>query len=392
MKRTLSKLLALVLIVTVIGAMAAVPAMASESPSNLNNSDVTITKHLVLIGTEYAPEVTFTYTIANGSAVGGSTGNYPIYAGTLETPITATVAYSSSSTVSDNFTSTDTALNGQHYADGAITVSGITDPTMYERPGIYRYTITESAVSAPYTIEDDDVRYIDVYVEYTTVAGVGDSLTVSKVILYDSALSYSTDGTTSSDGGTLGADDKTTDFTNSYETHSLTFSKTVTGNQGDKTKEFTFHVVADTSTQFTAGDKFKITMTNVSFPEGSELSSTTIFVTGEQLNNGFDLLLKNDSSIVIEGIPATHKVTITENPEGYTQSFAGTGSLSTDTTQHSATATLSSDATVEFQNTLTGVIPTGILLTVAPFAVGLLLFGSIVIFLAAKKRRAEDED
>ena len=62
------------------------------------------------------------------------------------------------------------------------------------------------------------------------------------------------------------------------------------------------------------------------------------------------------------------------------------------TSENSAVVELSEDGSVQFHNDLTGAIPTGILLTVAPFAVGLLLFGSIVIFLAAKKRRAEDED
>ena len=50
------------------------------------------------------------------------------------------------------------------------------------------------------------------------------------------------------------------------------------------------------------------------------------------------------------------------------------------------------DITAAFTNTKQGVVPTGVLLTVAPFAIGLLLFGALaVFFVARKKKRAEEE-
>ena len=42
---------------------------------------------------------------------------------------------------------------------------------------------------------------------------------------------------------------------------------------------------------------------------------------------------------------------------------------------------------VAFTNTRTGIIPTGILLTIAPFAIGILVFGAIIIFIVIKRKR-----
>ena len=45
-----------------------------------------------------------------------------------------------------------------------------------------------------------------------------------------------------------------------------------------------------------------------------------------------------------------------------------------------------------FTNERNGIVPTGVLLTVAPFAIGLLLFGALAIFfIARKKKKAEEE-
>jgi hypothetical protein len=40
-----------------------------------------------------------------------------------------------------------------------------------------------------------------------------------------------------------------------------------------------------------------------------------------------------------------------------------------------------------YTNDRTGIIPTGVLLTIAPFAIGILLFGALIIFFIAKRRR-----
>jgi hypothetical protein len=43
---------------------------------------------------------------------------------------------------------------------------------------------------------------------------------------------------------------------------------------------------------------------------------------------------------------------------------------------------------VGFTNTRTGVIPTGVIITVAPFAIGILVFGAIMLYVVNRRRRA----
>ena len=49
---------------------------------------------------------------------------------------------------------------------------------------------------------------------------------------------------------------------------------------------------------------------------------------------------------------------------------------------------MDADHTAAFTNTRQGVIPTGVIMTVAPFAIGLCLFAAVVIFMVNKRRRA----
>ena len=62
------------------------------------------------------------------------------------------------------------------------------------------------------------------------------------------------------------------------------------------------------------------------------------------------------------------------------------------TVSGTATVTNGTAKTVAFTNTRNGIIPTGIILTIAPFAIGLLVFGAVVVFLVAKKRRKYEEE
>ena len=49
--------------------------------------------------------------------------------------------------------------------------------------------------------------------------------------------------------------------------------------------------------------------------------------------------------------------------------------------------TLNSDHSVAFTNTRNGIIPTGIIMTIAPFAIGICVFGAVFIFIICRKKR-----
>ena len=84
--------------------------------------------------------------------------------------------------------------------------------------------------------------------------------------------------------------------------------------------------------------------------------------------------------------------TVTEDAEDYTATHVIDGGNSVTGNSSGALTLTNADRTVAFTNTREGIIPTGVLLTIAPFAIGLLLFGALAVFLIArKKRRTEDE-
>ena len=107
--------------------------------------------------------------------------------------------------------------------------------------------------------------------------------------------------------------------------------------------------------------------------------------------------LKDGQYITIKGLPEGYTYELSEDAEDYTSSNGisaaeGKGGEA-DSDPVSNTTAVTADVKTGFTNDRTGVIPTGVLLTIAPFAIGLLLFGALgIFFVARKKRRVEDEE
>jgi len=391
MKKSVSKLMALMLIIALVSSFAAFSASAESSQGDITTGTITIDAYLVLEGTEIAPLADLNFTIANGTAV-TENDKMPILAGKLNESITKTVQFTYASPVTKNFTSTNSNLNGKNVAVETITINELTAASLYSSPGIYRYTVTEGSVASPLSFVGTNVKYIDVYVEYPLDDTVNPpvystTLTVTKAILHDVAVSYANSNGTASNSA------KTAVFINSYATNKVDFSKKVKGNQGDKNKFFTFTVKAAEGSAFHLTDRFIINFNNGAYYHEdnnytSQLIDGQYYVTGTQLNTGFKILLKDTSDVEIVGLPSNLSVTITESPEDYTPSFEN---VSGTVTQGTATATvaMSGNASVPFVNTKGGTVPTGVLLTVAPFAIGLLLFGAVGITMLARKKEEE---
>jgi hypothetical protein len=51
--------------------------------------------------------------------------------------------------------------------------------------------------------------------------------------------------------------------------------------------------------------------------------------------------------------------------------------------------TLDDNKYVGYTNTRNGVIPTGVIITVAPFVIGILVFGAIILYMINRRKRAE---
>ena len=147
---------------------------------------------------------------------------------------------------------------------------------------------------------------------------------------------------------------------------SLTVHKTVTGNMGDKNKDFTFEFIVEGAA---AAEIFNWSKNGV---EQTALHSGDVFT-----------LKHNDTAVIV--IPAGKKVTVSENAEGYTTTFKNGSDV--EITGNSITFTLTDSTSVEVTNTLETIVPTDIAHHTAAYAV-LFVFAVIALIFVSLKRSA----
>ena len=80
--------------------------------------------------------------------------------------------------------------------------------------------------------------------------------------------------------------------------------------------------------------------------------------------------LTDGSTVQVIGLNAGAVCTVTEDPDDYTATHS-LDDNSVDSGASSGNVTLNSDHSVAFTNTRNGIIPTGIIMTIAPFAIGI---------------------
>ena len=98
--------------------------------------------------------------------------------------------------------------------------------------------------------------------------------------------------------------------------------------------------------------------------------------------------LQHGQEIKIQGLAKDTKYTVTENKEDYKSTVAGV----VDYTDAVDGTIASTDLKTSYLNTRDGVIPTGVIMTVAPFAAVTLLGGAGVVIMAMKKKRKDDDE
>ena len=253
----------------------------------------------------------------------------------------------------------------------------------FTEPGIYRYVITESDTNVLGVSNDSKTtRYLDVYVidkdgkleipegGYVLHTGIDDAIDQGE------------------------QSNKSAGFTNTYDTINLTFSKEVSGNQGSRDKYFAITVI---TTNLSDGDEFNVsgsfdkTPTKTDATTYSDFSSNNVTkLTGAQLNAGYTFYLQHNQNVVIQGLPKGANYTVTEKKEDYTPSVTANEGTIAGTKDSVVVESASKDNTVAFTNTRNGVIPTGVLLTVAPFA-AIMAIGAvgILVMVGKKRKRAE---
>lgn len=353
---------------TMLAAFSAVPASAE-------NATVIFTKTINMAGSgaDYAsvPNVSYSYSVAPGTAVDGNDTTPKIFAGEADDLSISSISFSPADDaqidkgkISKNATVT--------FAEGAYTV-----------PGIYRYTVTETDPTDPDMTCDNDTYTLDVYVVNDTSSASGTKVETA-VWTRGTPITPILD---SNNNAIYGENEeaaraaKITGDEDTYTTYQLTVTKAVAGAMADASRKYNFTVNLGG-----LDNGAKVAVDGVKTSDGA--TNGALSVTGIQLQpNG-------DDEIVIAGLPSDAKYTIIEalnKSEGYTVKV-GTTELTydnKDATYSTNEATQGkADASVTVVNERDAVSPTGIVMNVAPYVL-LVVVAAAGCFVFLRKRRED---
>ena len=191
--------------------------------------------------------------------------------------------------------------------------------------------------------------------------------------------------------GSLG--DKAENVTNEYAAGSLSISKTVTGNMGDRNKEF------DVTVSFTAPDGTEIhAPIAISTSAGITGNPTEAVIDAANTGATASVKVKDGTTVVFSNIPkgVTYQVKETQADGYHTPKYNGTesagGKSGTITDTAAGTGTVGMAQSVEIENKRETTIDTGIFLSNLPYVLVLAgIAAAALLFFAGKKRRDREK-
>lgn len=372
---------------------------AGTNYTGVTGTTTTFDKYLVMDTQANVPNASFSYNITPGTAKSYSVGEkkFEILAG-IGTPTMAGVDSVTDNTIAfkqgEAITATGTANAGDQVKDltttqkyvkktATLDFSGIT----FTEPGVYRYVITETGDNLGIKNDTNTKRILDVYV--IDKAG---ALEIASYVLH----ATESDLKMGDDSGTVeieASEMKSQGFTNVYDSSDLTFRKEVAGNQASRDKYFEFTV---NITGAVAGTVYEVDTTNADGT--SKTNAATITANAEKTNvnrmtvgtDGTisqDFYLQHGQEIKIQGIAKGTEYNVTENKEDYkSEAKAVTGY-----TDEVSGTIASRDLKTSYKNTRSGVIPTGVIMTVAPFA-AVTLLGAVGMVTIKMRKKEDDEE
>ena len=458
MKKKLTRLLTLTLAVVMMLALA-VPAWAADWDGQYENDPkgnyygilqfnkkLTVDEYAVFPSGGY----TFTFTLkpfdkdVDDDTINGLTGTgfqtTDVYPGIMEgvsvsKPTGATYTVNSSdnkddSQSPDKVTSKTITVNFAENKDAAnkvITESFTIDfsKVQWTAPGVYRYMLYEvnsGIAGVTYSSFDPGTKIgtyyvIDVYV--VDNQGEDDPELQIGNFIVDSTAAYTitvtdtdqdgkgdkatVEGKTNATPGDIPTTGNNANFANSITSPDLKVEKSVTGNQGDRNKEFKFTIVLDglvsggtytVTGSFTPATNSGLTKSDSLYkftPSGTSHTITVTMSNGKSINfldlpYGATYTITEDSTsaagyITTASVSGDINITSNSTVNRQTEDNTAGGTVTDDKTGDTNGGSLTANAEVTFTNNKDGLIPTGVLLTVAPFAalmvVGLL--GAVII-------------
>lgn len=402
-KRTIAKTGATMLTMAMLlNGTTVLAAGSNYGPQIGGTKTTTIDKYLVMDQQANVPNVSFTYKVTAGKAKAydAAKKNVQILAGVDADKVTMagvgtdaanTIKYApGDATVQDaNALVKNYDEATEKYAKKTATLDF--SKCKFTEPGIYRYIITESGTNQAVTNDEDATRVVDVYVNDDSSAD-GKKLTIAGYVLH----SNESDIKAGDDLGSTNAnpDGKSQGFTNEYDTSDLTFKKEVSGNQASHDKYFKFTV---TIKDAVPGTVYNVNCLNAD--KTSESNAATITENAGKTNPDKltvetdstvtqEFYLQHGQEITIQGIAKDSKYSVTENKEDY----KSTAAVVADYTDPANGTIESADLKTSYLNTRAGVIPTGVIMTVAPFAAVTLLGAAGMVKIRMSKKREDDEE
>lgn len=354
LKKTIRRLGALAMVLAMAVSVFAVNASAAETVPGNAETKFDFTKTVTTDGNTYAPNTSFGYTVTNGEAGSITDANnktVPVLAGQGGVTLTDTVF---APTIAGM-----TTVAGSYEVTGKIVVAANTFTTT----GVYHYVVEEKSASAYDGITYDTAKR-DLYIYVVREDG---QLVVKYAIMKN---------------GT----DKSTGFVNDYgktnkKIHKVTVTKEVTGLLADKNKEFEFTV----SVKGVAGEKYKVGY-KVTADAAEEVTyvDSTATTDAEGIVKERKIKIKDTGCIVIYGLSKTDVYTVNEkdySSEGYTTEHReNSGSI---------TEGENGDVDITVVNKYDTATPGGVIMTIAPYALMVVLAGAFAVVFLTRRNRAE---
>lgn len=389
--------------------MTSMPVMAAGTNYGATiegTKTTTFDKYLVMDAQAEVPNATFTYAVTAGAAkaydVNGK--KFEVLAGVDADKVTmagvgtgATVnqivyKQGDSTAQDENAYVKDYDKATEKYAKKTATLDF--SACAFTEPGVYRYVITESGTNQGITNDADLTRIVDVYVNDVST-GAEKKLTIAGYVLHSNE-DDSPDVEMGENAGSTGAytNMKSQGFTNSYDTSDLTFRKEVSGNQASHDKYFEFTVAITNAVPSTVyqvdlvGADATSKSNAATIEANSEKTNPTSLTVGEDGTVTQKFYLQHGQEIKIQGLAKETNYAVTENKEDYKSTPAGV----TGYTDEVGGTIVSTDLKTSYLNTRDGVIPTGVIMTVAPFAAVTLLGGFGVATIAMKKKKKHEDE
>lgn len=165
---------------------------------------------------------------------------------------------------------------------------------------------------------------------------------------------------------------KSTGYEATFHSGDLAIKNATTGNMADKTKEFTYYLDLMTGM---AGSEYIVTI----YHKDGTVKRVDTLVLDENGCAHYEFTLADGEYARIPGIAAGTMYMVYAEPENYEQTMQDVEGYEDMTAD-----LIMQDTKTSFTHTLTGMIPTGVFLTIAPFAVAALA-GAAGIFWKSRK-------